>query len=74
MTGERTSQSSTRMFAISVAGERLGNEPAGGRTPEELQHHLTHVEGLKNVRVYEWIRKGARGLQLRTRGEVREQE
>lgn len=48
-----------RMFKITVNGTTF-HEPANGRTPEELHHHLTVVEGMRNVKVAEWIRRGAR--------------
>lgn len=56
-----------RMFAITVAGERMPHEPSGGRTPEEYQHFLVHTEGMRFVRVKEWIKRGARGFVPRER-------
>lgn len=50
-----------RMFKIShKASIGTVHEPARGRTPEELQHHLTHKDGLEFVRVREYISGGAR--------------
>lgn len=55
-----------RMFAITVAGVPFASEPSRGRTPEELQHRLTHEEGLKWVRVREWIAGGASATERTT--------
>lgn len=48
-----------RMFKVTVDGISH-HEQAGARTPEEYQHYLTHTEGMKFVRVKEWISGGAR--------------
>jgi len=47
------------MFKITVNGHSY-HESANGRTPEEFQHHLTTVEGMKFVHVAEWVSGGAR--------------
>lgn len=47
------------MFKVTVDGTSH-HEPAGGRTPEEYQHHLVHDQGMKFVHVKEWISGGAR--------------
>lgn len=48
-----------RMFRITVGGHSY-SEPSNGRTPEEYQHHLATVEGMRFVHVKEWIRRGAK--------------
>lgn len=57
-----------RMFKVTVDGTSH-HEPAGGRTPEEYQHHLVHDQGMKFVRVKEWISGGARQPNHREDGE-----
>lgn len=48
------------MFKIIIDGKAT-NEPAGDRTPEELQHLIVQRSpGVKSVRVIEWITGGAR--------------
>jgi hypothetical protein len=53
-----------RMFKISHSQGDPRHEPARGRSPEELQHHLTHIDGLKFVRVREYISGGAKAPDL----------
>lgn len=53
-----------RMFKVTVNGEST-HQPSNGRTPEEYQHHLATVEGMRFVHVKEWIRRGAKAPLLR---------
>lgn len=46
------------MFTVIIEG-LSHHEPARGRTPEEHQHALVE-DGHKFVRVFEWIKGGAR--------------
>lgn len=49
-----------RMFRITINGKAMPHQDSRGRTPEEFQHHLTHVDGHRYVRVVEWVSGGAR--------------
>lgn len=53
------------MFTIVTDGHQR-HEKAGTRTPEEVQHDLTLSGQYKTVRVFEWIKTGARSAEPET--------
>ena len=49
-----------RVFRVTVNGQDTWLEPAGERTPEELQHRLVTDRGYRFVRVQEMYLGGAK--------------